>query len=775
MPRARSWAEAASAKSGFEENKGQVRDANGNPADFVDFVLNRGNVSVFLLEEGGMAWQFTRLHYPEGGSYFYESPLRSMARGVIKDKEATVRAEVRRETYRMDMVLEGANPDARIRKEGKSTDYTNYYNRDALGVFNYDKVTYEDVYPGIDWVVYTHENGMKYDFVVHPGADPNLIQLRFSHHGSLYLDEAGNLVHGNRMGEITENAPVSYQSSREIPTTFLLDGDVLGFQLGEYDASKPLTIDPERVWSTYYGGSAEEQALSCKVDVFGNSYLAGVTESQSGIAEGGHQNSIVAEFDAFLAKFDESGTRLWGTYYGGEGVDLAHACATDADGNVYLAGETESTEGIAAGGHQNEAGGESDSFLVKFDASGTRIWATYYGGSDLDGALSCAVDSNGNVYLAGLAASPDGDLAFEGFQNTPGGLYDAYLAKFDPDGVRIWATYYGVANNDFGTGCAVDASDHVFLSGNTESTAGMAEGGHQNSFGGGDRDGYLVKFDASGERLWATYYGGSNLEIGWGCTTDLDGNSFLTGLTLSLDNIGFEGHQNNFIGFTAAFLVKFDPMGERLWGTYYGGPTSEFAYNCATDTDGNVYMAGETNSTSGIASGGFQNAYGGGAGDGFLAKFGPAGERIWGSYFGGNGSDSSPSCAVDGIGRFYLCGVTASIEDIFGGGHQSTLSGPSDAFLAMFEELDFGINTINATADSDLFVFPNPTAEHITLQVPKASIGNLYRLFDLTGKAVASGRVAAAQTFIDLGELAPGIYVLTLDGLPGKGIRVVRE
>lgn len=775
MPRARRWAEAASANTGFEENKGQVRDANGSTADYVDFVLNRGNVSVFLLAEGGMAWQFSRMHYPEGRSGMPETPLYKMARGVDFDRAGSGNEEVRRETFRMDMVLEGANPAPNVRKEGQSADYTNYYNRNALGVFHYEKVTYEDVYPGIDWVVYTHENGLKYDFVVHPGADPGLIQLKFSHHESLYLDDAGNLVHGNRMGEITEKAPVSYQNGREIPTAFLLQGDVLGFQLGDYHSDEPLIVDPERIWSTYYGGAAEEEARSCAVDPFGNVYLAGVTQSAGGIADGGHQNTFAAEVDAFLVKFNETGNRLWGTYYGGEAVDLAYSCATDSEGNVFIAGETSSVEGIASDGHQNENGGEFDAFLVKFDASGTRIWGTYYGGSEPDGSLSCAVDSDDNVYLSGITSSGEGAIAFEGFQNTPAGGIEGFLVKFNPAGVRLWATYYGGGNDDFGTGCAVDPSGNVFLAGATASTFGIVDGGHQENYGGGDRDAFLVKFDSSGERLWATYYGGGNVDVGWGCTTDLDGNVFMSGITVSQNNIAFEGHQNNFSGLTSAFLVKFDPVGERLWGTYYGGTGSEFAYSCVTDAQGNVYMSGETNSNSGIASGGFQNAFGGGAWDGFLAKLAPSGERLWGSYFGGNGNDFAMSCAADGIGRVYLGGFTTSTFDIFGGGHQSELSGPSDAFLAMIEEEDFSIHTNNSAADGELFVFPNPSAEQVTLQVPEQSVGDFFRLFDITGKAVASGRVYAAQTSIDLRALSQGVYVLTLDALPGKGIRVVRE
>ena len=193
----------SSTPAGFEENKGQVRTADGAVAPFVRYRLSQGNTQLFLLENG-IAYQFSRTHLPAG-----YADLMAAAHGnadKLKELDA-LRSQIRLETFRMDMVLEGANPNASITTEGRSEDYTQYYNHDALDVHSYTRVTYHEIYPGIDWVVYTTEKGMKYDFVVRPGADPDQIRMRFEHHEELSVDAEGNLIHGNRMGQFTEEGP----------------------------------------------------------------------------------------------------------------------------------------------------------------------------------------------------------------------------------------------------------------------------------------------------------------------------------------------------------------------------------------------------------------------------------------------------------------------------------------------------------------------------------------------------------------------------------------
>ncbi|TAL57796.1 MAG: T9SS type A sorting domain-containing protein, partial [Bacteroidetes bacterium] len=174
-------------------------------------------------------------------------------------------------------------------------------------------------------------------------------------------------------------------------------------------------------------------------------------------------------------------------------------------GNVYLAGETGSASGIASGGFQNTPGGGEDALLVKFDASGNRLWATYYGGSGNDRGYGVASDVSGNVYLAGRTGSAAG-IASGGFQNIfAGGVYDAFLVKFDAVGKRLCATYYGGQYVDYGNSVATDASGYVYLAGETESAAGIATAGaFQDAYGPTKSTGFLVKFSSCFSALSVT-------------------------------------------------------------------------------------------------------------------------------------------------------------------------------------------------------------------------------------------------------------------------------
>ena len=408
-----------------------------------------------------------------------------------------------------------------------------------------------------------------------------------------------------------------------------------------------------RQWGTYYGGTGADYGYSCATDASNNVYMAGYTNTNSGTSiatVGSHQSAYGGGYDAFLVKFNSAGIRQWGTYYGGTGADYGYSCATDASGNVYMAGQTDTPYSIAnVGSHQSTFGGYNDAFLVKFNSAGIRQWGTYYGGIGDDGRASCATDASGNVYIAGYA--------------------------------------------------------------NTSSGQSIAtSGSHQSTFGGNSYDGFLVKFNSAGIRQWGTYYGGSSNDYGNSCATDGSGNVYIAGITSSGSGIANVGsHQSALIGTYDAFLVKFNSAGIRQWGTYYGGSQDDRGYSCATDASGNVYMAGYTNSGNSIATtGSYQSIYGGGWGDAFLVKFNSAGIRQWGTYYGGNNEEGNSlnwqdlnqvSCFTDISDNVYLAGASGSTSSIASlGSHQSAGGAGVDAFLVKFNECLLPIISVNSGA-----------------------------------------------------------------------------
>lgn len=689
------------APAGFEENKGQVKTTLGEPAPFVRFRLTRASTHIFLLPRG-VAYQFDRVHQPEGLTELRGKHWRN---SEDEARLAAMEKEVRLETYRMDMELEGADLNARVTREGRSTDRTNYYNHGALDVHTYGHVIYHDVYPGIDWSITARESGIEYDFIVHPGGDPSDIRMRYLHHEELGLTNSGELIHGNRLGRFTEALPVSFQGEKRIPTRFVLHEDVVKFAVDVYDKRKELRIDPPRQWGTYYGGTQDDFAYSVAVDGPGNVYMTGWTYSTNGIASPGAQQSNAAgEADGMIIKFSSAGQRLWGTYYGGSLGDAFTSCSISGT-SIYVAGITLSTSGVATlGAHQTTPGGNWDGLLVKFDTGGSLQWGTYYGGSAEDRGRGCTVDQSGNVFLCGHSSSTQGISSGPGVHQSAfgGGSIgevfsrgDGFLAKFNSSGTRLWATYYGGPSDDEAFSCAADASGNVYIAGGTGTSTGtaIASGNvHQPAFGGFGSDAFMAKFNSSGVRQWGTYYGGATNDYGFACAVDNNGNPVMAGDT---DSQGPNGALNSGAAFQGspggnfdAFLVKFTPNGGRSWGTYYGGTNFDSGRGVTTGPDGNVYLIGETVSTnaSAIAQFAHQGTFGGGEVDGYLAGFDDNGTRLFGTYYGGTLRDEGYSAAVTADSIIYFTGRSLSTNAISSpDAYQTDLAGGSDAFLVKFD------------------------------------------------------------------------------------------
>lgn len=537
----------------------------------------------------------------------------------------------------------------------------------------------------------------------------------------------------------------------------------------------PVMGQDSRIWATYYGGTSNDGGFSVAADTFGNVYVAGITLGSPGLAWGGFQNNFGGGVvDAYLVKFDVTGNRVWATYYGGTGDEMAFfggkmGVAVDLAGNVFLAGFTNSTSGIASGGFQNSPGGNAaNAYLVKFDDAGNRIWGTYYGGTSVDKAYGVATDADGNIYIAGIANSAG--IASGGFQNTMGGGSDALLVKFNSAGNRIWATYYGGSGQEEGYSVATDNAGNVYLAGTTNSGSSIAAGGFQNNYGGGANDLFLVKFDSSGTRLWATYYGGSGDEMllfngDLDVATDASGNVFLTGLTSSMSGIASNGFQNNHGGGGEdAFLVKFDATGIRLWATYYGGNDSDKGYSAATDSSGNIYLAGRTDSPNAIASGGFLNTLAG-PHDAFLVKFDPEGNRQCATYFGGIDVDECNAIAVDPYNDIYMAGNSANTTDIAWNGFQNSHGGgTSDAFLAKFTSCPEVTQVEENFSNHHITIYPNPSNGNFIIKAPRIHEATV-RIFDMTGREVYSFDNFSVEKEINISRFQKGVYCVKIENM----------
>lgn len=585
----------------------------------------------------------------------------------------------------------GANAVRPTGREPAGAEF-NYYVGDQAdwrqGVASYAVVAYEGLYEGIDLCVQGLRSHIKYEFHVAPGADYRQIAVRYEGVERLSLAADGSLEIdlGEGRGVIRDGAPYIYQEidgqKVQVAGRFiLLDDRTYSFEItGDIDPNHALVIDPELVWSTYLGGSDNEDGLDVAVDASGNVCVMGNTSSLSFI-EGGLDGVPQGGSDVFVVKFSPSGKYLWGTYLGGALEDSGSDIVIDGSGAICVTGYTRS-EGWTSGGFDTTFHGVTDAFVVKLGSDGQHLWSTYLGGGSNDYGDGIAVDAAGRIYVTGSTwyiglASVSG-----GYDTSFDGQSDAFLVQLDSGGHHLWSTYLGGDGMDAGCGVAVDASGAVCVTGYTYSPD-WTSGGFDTTFNS-QSDAFVVKLDSDGHHLWSTYLGGVSYDNATDIGVDAFGNIHVVGGTESAGWV-VGGYDVTYRGGYDAFLAKLSPDGQHLWSTCLGGDENDHAYGVAVTASGDVYVTGLNGSTLWYGYRSFDVTDNGGV-DVFVAKFGPGGQCLWNLFLGGSDNELGRAIASDGADHIYVIGATLS-SDWISGGAFTTHAGASDAFLAKLSDL----------------------------------------------------------------------------------------
>ena len=522
------------------------------------------------------------------------------------------------------------------------------------------------------------------------------------------------------------------------------------------DPPTPIVPDPAPIWSTYIGGNATEYGNSVAVDATGNIYIAGGTESPN-FASNGFNTTYAGNADAFVAKLSPDGQLLWSTYIGGSARDWANALALDPAGNVYVTGETASSTWTAATPLAASHGG-SDAFLAKLSPSGQLLFSTYVGGKAQDFARGIALDTDGNILLAGTTFS-SGWTSLAPY-NSAG---DAFLAKFSPDGQPLWSTAVGGSNLEWGYSPAVDSAGNLYLTGYTESPNWISKGFDTSYNGNGDA--FVAQFSPAGQPIWSTYIGGDDAEplgSNFAIASDSANNVYVTGWTESADWTS-GGYDITFNGDYDGFLVKLSSTGQSLWSTYIGGSDRDAANGVALDPAGNVFVTGGTRSP-GWTAAGFDSTYNGGndqgwSGDAFVLKLTPDGQHTWSSYIGGPNDDWANSVVTDNAGNLVITGGTWSAGWASTGSYNTA----QDAFVIKINDATSSISTPERPK---LVAGPDPVVSDLRPQITGLALPLFtVKLFD---RAELIGQTTAAPD---------GVYFFTpqSDLLPGSHEIRVRQ
>lgn len=568
---------------------------------------------------------------------------------------------------------------------------------------SYEKVIIKDIYPSIDWVIYIQEDHIKYDFVVHPGANENLIRFYYSNAISAEINEAGGIDIVTPFGLIKEQKPISFlNQSGKISSAFKKMNGAFSFEIDEYSRAETLTIDPDVVWTSYLGGSGFDEVRHSVIDEEGNIYTTGMTSASQGIALAGAQmNYAGGNYDAFIAKYDSDGALLWCSYFGGPQSDFGNAIALDDIGNIYLGGSTSSTTGIALNGADNSYnGGSYDGFIAKFSATGVLVWATYCGGANEDIINSIDVDQNDKVVILGTTGSQN-FLSNTTHQSVfGGGISDIFIQCFDLNGVNQWSTYFGGSGDESGASILFTEDHRICFAGNTSSSNNIALNAYQMQYGGGQSDGALAQLDEEGFMIWSTYVGGSQTDELHQITLNIFNHLYVSGSSSSTNAISTPGamQSTNAGGSFDGIIARFNLQGDRLWMSYFGGEGQDKALGVACDELGSVYLAGITSSLNNIAYNPFQQDIGGGN-DLFFAFIDSTGARMWSSYLGGSGDEFLRSISPDENSKLIFSGNSASVAGALNG-WDTSYGGATDGFFGKVQDCNNPYVTVDPLGET---------------------------------------------------------------------------
>ena len=637
---------------GFIENKGQIVDQKNKPNPNVKYLLNTNGLNVQLRENGFSydVYETEKTPLTKKDKAFYSSNS-----NFGKEKE-TPDYSLKYNFHRIDIDFLSANQNVKLIAEEKSKDYDNYYNvahaRNGItNVHKYKKVTYQNIYNQIDVVFFIPNDSTKaveYNFIVKPGGKISDIQLKIEG-GKTELIE-NKIRMQLRFGEMEETIPMSWteqgNGKNEIKINYKrIKKNVYGFGGDLNSSEKTIVIDPVpvRLWGTYFGnGGNTYEGTHISVDNYNCVYYNGSTGNSSIIATSGtHQTFLSGTLDGFVVKFDTNGTRLWGTYYGGSDRDAIYVTDIRND-YLIVAGSTQSSDNIATIGTHN------------------------------------------TTYNPGNGSS---------FQRN-----DCFIAKLSLDGIRIWGTYFGGEAKDDPLSVTIDNSNNIILTGGTYSLTGISTPGsfketrtqpvNFNTVG----EGFVSKFNENGILIWSTYYGLCEIRS---VDTDSNSNIFISGDTSINQYISTPGtHQlnlsnSNSLYYYDSFIGKFDANGNRIWGTYYGGNQAEYNHSLKVDLEDYIYISGYTRSSELISSVNSHQETFGGQADAYLAKFNQNGNLIWGTYYGGQQLENWEGYTIDinNNNDIFLSGSTWSSNNISTNGvYSETLNGVEDCFIAKFNK-----------------------------------------------------------------------------------------
>lgn len=506
------------------------------------------------------------------------------------------------------------------------------------------------------------------------------------------------------------------------------------------------------VWSKSAGGSGNDNGRTMAVDASGNVYVAGWFSSTS-IAFGTTTLTQAGSGDMYIVKYDPSGNVLWAKSAGGTGSDDARGITIDASGNVYVVGNFSSTS-IMFGSTTLTNSGGGDVYVVKYDGTGSVLWAKSAGGTSTDAGESVAIDGSGNVIVAGWFTSPS--IVIGATTLTNAGNSDIMLLKYDASGTFVWATAFGGSGDEHPTAVKADGTGNVFFSGYY--TSGSIAFGSTTLTNSGVYDMVVVKCNNSGSTTWAKSAGGGGDDEAQSIALDAAGNIYVAGnFTSPSITFGSTTLTNAGTSVFDFYLTKYDGAGTVLWAKRGGAADNDEAFSVTTDASGNAYITGGYSSTSMSLGTSTLTNVSAGNDDVYIVKYDASGNVIWAKSAGSTGDDYSNCVAVDGSGNVYITGYYDNTIT-FGSLTAMSNAGLNDIFVAKLSSTT-GVGEVSSSAGMELY--PNPAKSRITI-ASKLPVDEIV-ITNAVGQQVLDFKVMSDRITIDIGHLPTGVYFVKMN------------
>ncbi|MFO8050400.1 MAG: fibronectin type III domain-containing protein [Thermoplasmatota archaeon] len=382
-------------------------------------------------------------------------------------------------------------------------------------------------------------------------------------------------------------------------------------------------------FSTFIGGSSSDYGLGLDIDSSGNMYLCGRTYSSNfPTTSGANDTTLNGSGDAFVLKLSSSGsTLLLSTFYGGSGADGATDIRVDTNSNIYVIGETSSSDlYTTSGSFDGSFNGQTDIFAVKFRSSGADLlYSTYIGGSSYDYANRMLLDGSGNVIFTGSTRSLDYPVTNGAYRTSMTGSEDVVVTKINSVGSSLFfSTYFGGSITQEGWGISRDIAGNFYITGYTNSLDLPVTSGCNQSTNSGGYDAFIFKLGSAGSTLhYCTYFGGSSSDYGIAVDVDGSGYAVVTGYTRSSDLYTSKKAEDRTInGYQCTFISRLDPQGANMvYSSYIGGTNYDYGESVRSLSNGEAMLVGTSSSTAYPTTNGAYSRTHGGSYDTVLSTF----------------------------------------------------------------------------------------------------------------------------------------------------------